>query len=223
MPKNITLLTVLCILMATASCRTTIPPPATLATAPIFSIYGVNSKEWKTKSGEKKAEALMSDLKMKYEEVFQKVIDAKKIAIYGQIDDVRYRKKIGLYGVLLNAAAITLNVASTANLVWVTGLNAASGAATAYVTTDNGMLDPLTNQNLQQAKNRIDEKLEGFHIEVEVLCKIDPSTEFPKWHSQYTKTLIALQRVELATTDITELPPRKKGWIDKGIGAVFGE
>ena len=171
-----------------------------LVTDPLSREVG-RTKGFDVMSKDDKVAAMKGDLEKMYATVIQKVRVAK-VTAYGE-RRARYntRKRVGLLAILLGAAAQTLNVESSENLVSVTALSALGGAATAYITTDNSDVDPMSSERVDAAMARIDENVAEYFAQAELLDETEKST-YDAWHEQYGRCVSALRRVELATHDI---------------------
>ncbi len=159
---------------------------------------------------EAKMTSLKADLEKMYGVVMQKVRVAKVTAYGEQRARFDQRKRIGLLAILLGAAAQTLNVESSDNLVTVTALSALSGAATAYITTDNSDVDPMSTERIDEAMAQIDANVADYFTQAEMLADAEKSG-FDSWNEQFGRCVAALRRVELATHDIL-IPAGMVSW-----------
>lgn len=80
-------------------------------------------------------------------------------------------------------------------------VNGRGGAATAYITTDNSDLDPMSPERGDAAMARIDQNVGEYFSQAELLGAAE-KTGFDDWQSQYGRCVAVLRLVELATHDI---------------------
>lgn len=103
----------------------------------------------------------------------------------GQVKDYTFRKNVGFAGVLLGAAATTLNAASKANIVTSTAFTAVQTGVTGYLGTSDGLVNPNSNQQLTETKKAIEDAYKDFLAQLGTLQT--PGIGDDEWKAAFVK------------------------------------